>query len=120
MGFLKGSADELTVRTTASLVQADGRLVKVPFKATFQRLSTPEREQVARDINEGARTQRDVIRDYIRGWHDLAGDDGEEVEFNTENLEFALSNPDYLDALTHAYMDAQSGKGVVNRATGKN
>lgn len=120
MAFLKGVKDELTVRTVAEVDQGEGKLVKVPFKVTYKRLSVDEVEQASSRIDSGESSMRDVIRQYLVRWDDLEGADGEPVEFNDENLSYALNDPDYLSALAYGYICVQSGKRAADKAIGKN
>ncbi len=116
MGILRGSKDEFTVSITAEI---GGK--KISFSATFRRRDWKETAKLSTEINEalihdpvhGWALMESSIRDDLVRWDKLPGEDGE-VEYNSGNVDLALSMYAYLSALYQGWTAAQMQKPSAN------
>lgn len=110
MSFLKGVKDQVEVHISVVVAGDLGKKIKVPFKATFQRLSVQDANDVMQKCANEEMTDEDVLRSYLVGWRDLKGANDEEVEFSEDALTEALAVREYRTALIDAYMQVQHGR----------
>lgn len=115
--ILKGVSDEFNVQQTVHVYKDYRTSTPVQCEFRFKRPDTRKLTELARDINKAVRDQdfeslAEILRDQLIGWK-VPGNDGNEVEFNDENIEAVCSHPDYLTGLTNAYTK------VLNPGVGK-
>lgn len=111
---LKGVKDEVWIKTEANVRQDHGRTIKVPFEVKCKKPSTEKILEIRQGSAEGTLTDADVARDLVLDWN-MPGNDGGQVEFNPENFDLALNEPDYLTAIGNAIAELIFGKEVLRR-----
>ena len=100
--LIKGQKDELTVSVTIEAKGDHGKTIRDKMHLTVKRLG---RKKIA-EYNERFRaedktlTEDDVCEELITGWQ-FKDVNGEEVEFNPDNLAEILDHPDYFKAIRH-------------------
>ena len=113
MGFLKGTKDKLTVKLTAELDSDLGRMVRVPFRATYKKLPVDEAREVANKCASSEMSDDDVIDAYLIGW-EMNGEDDVPVEFTPEKVAEAMQEREYRTVLVDGFMQVQFGRSAVN------
>ena len=112
--FLKGVKNELWVQCKASIRQDDGKSVDVPFKIKYRKPSIREAKGLQADFHESALSFDidrilELLTEFILDW-DMPGNDGNPVEFNEDNLELALEDIDYFNAIVNGFGDLMNGQ----------
>lgn len=114
MAILKGKKDQISVKVVAELEGDLGKKIRVPFIATYKKLTAPEARAVQERLVDGL-SDEELIREHLIEWRDMMGDNDELVEYSPEMLEEALLIFGYLKALVNGYMEAQFGKEVLRK-----
>jgi hypothetical protein len=116
MGVLKGLVNEIEVHANAVISFDLGRTEKVKWKVKFHKRTKQEAQAIIgemtdpdSDVTEETILERDII-----SWRDLKGVDGEEVEFNPENMDAMLGHLEYVKALFEAWGLAQMGRTIAH------
>lgn len=111
--FLKGVKNELWLKCQASIRQDEGKPIEVPFRVKFRKPSMREVKNMQRDFQEAlvafdVDRIMDLLEAFILDW-DMPGSDGQPVEFCPENLELAMDDIDYFNAIANGFADLISG-----------
>lgn len=112
--FLKGVKNELWLQCVAEVRQDGGKPISVPFKIKFKKPSMREVKELQRDFQESlvnfdVDVMIDIIEGFVLDW-DMPGNDGNPVEFCEENLEIAMNDIDYFNAIANGFADLISGQ----------
>ena len=112
--FLKGVKNELWLKCHAAIRQDEGKPIDVNFRVKFRKPSMREVKDMQQNFQEAivsfdVDTMIDLLSDYILDW-DMPGNDGNTVEFREENLELALDDIDYFNAICNGFADLISGR----------
>jgi hypothetical protein len=121
MVILKGVKSEIDVKVCADVRGDSGRIIKVPFIATFKKLSVTQSEELLDSAPDEFDDQKDYLRkqnkfqiDAIKanllGYRDVPTETGEKFEFTPENLDQMLDVPEYKVALWDGLIYAIRGK----------
>lgn len=115
--ILKGVSDEFNVKQKVTVFSNDDRHTIVQCEFRFKRPNTSEMTRLAREINQAVRNQdfdalAEILREPLIGWK-IPGADGQEVEFNDDNIALVFDHPDYLTGITNAFTK------VLNPGVGK-
>lgn len=112
--FLKGVKNELWLSCKAAVRQDDTKPIDVPFKIKFQKPTMRQVKELQRDFQESVTSfdidrMIEIIGEFILDW-EMPGNDGNPVEFCEENLELALDDIDYFNAIANGFADLISGQ----------
>ncbi len=118
--FFKGSRTEVTLPLKAECLSPTGGSTVVSFKGKFKVINTDEQKELRDAIQNKSMTGEDVIRRLLVGWADVQDQENQPIEFSEENLEAALLNPFYLDALGEGALVIVYGKKTMEEVRRKN
>lgn len=111
--MLKGVKKHIEVPCTANVEGDIDEILQVDFICRFKRLTITETKETMKNRIEGDLTDVEIVRRDLHSWKDMPGDDGEDFPFTEENLEAALDNIWYLNALVDGWKRAQLGRDSV-------
>lgn len=115
MSIFKGTKDRIVLGVTAEIPIDNRKILKVPFRAVYKRMTVTEINDLQTRIEGGEESPADIVRQYLIEWRDLPSSDDNEVEFNDANLDEALEEPAYLMALYQGLISAQMGGKAVRQ-----
>lgn len=105
--MFKTAKKEITIPIVVYLLRDGGRQEQVKFSATYRIPPTHhDKQQLLESINSDAVTDDALLQDYLLGWSNLRGEDGQIIEFTPESLEAALDLTEYRQALAEGFMRA--------------
>jgi hypothetical protein len=115
--ILKGVSDEFLVNQKVKVYGETDKPITVPCKFRFRRPNTASLTELGREIGTAVSKSDfvrlgEILRENLIGWN-IPGSDGENVEFNDENVDLVLDHPDYLTGLVDAFAK------VLNPGAGK-
>jgi hypothetical protein len=110
MGIFKGVKDQIEIKVVANIDADNGRTIKVPFVITSRKPDWDERKSALKRIDDGDMLDEELVADFLKGWHSLEVADGNQVEYNEENLAELMSWTEYRQALVSGIMKAILGK----------
>lgn len=111
--LLKGVKDRIDVKVVAVVEVDNGEDIKVPFVVTYKKPTIKERQETARQVNEGQKDDLDVVREYVLGWSEIPTTTGDPYPFTPENLDEMLQQREYQDALVQGYREVAYGRKAV-------
>ncbi len=87
-----------------------GKIKEHNVKVLFELLNRSE----AQEIQDAPEKGEDVLTDKVRGWEGIADENGEPIEYSTENLKALLDVPYVERAFSIGLLQASNGAPAKN------
>lgn len=118
--FFKGTRKEVTLPLIAECINPSGGKYPVHIKGRFRVIDREEQELLRQQLKDNQISLGAAIKKVIVGWDDVRDANDQPIDFNEENLDAALNNPYYFDALGDGAGIIIYSKDVMAKVKSKN
>lgn len=113
MSILKGVKDKIDVKVTAEVESDNGKIIQVPFIITSKKPDFEGRKAFGTALDDGGMKDEELVSEFLLGWHELRGADGQEIEYNEDTLSEVMAATEYRRAVVNGILRAVIGKDAL-------